>query len=90
MTSGRSGLPSRNTTTTSSPTRGIWMLPKPPLAPAWATRTQQELLSLCSPLRSQWNCTFTRPSSSVNISSPGGPTMIAVCGPEMVGRGVVS
>ena len=36
------------------------------------------------------NWIFTRPSSSVKISSPGGPTMIAVCGPAMVGLGVLS
>ncbi|MNI98882.1 hypothetical protein D3C73_1578220 [compost metagenome] len=66
------------------------MLPKPPLAPDWATRTQHELWSLYLPLRSQWNWIFTRPSSSVKISSPGGPTMIAVCGPAMVGLGVLS
>ncbi len=37
------------------------------------------------PRRSQWNCTFTRAYLSVKISSPLGPTTVAVCGPRTVG-----
>ncbi len=40
------------------------------------------------PSRSQWNCTFTREYSSVKISSPAGPTTMAVCGPFITGLGV--
>ena len=56
---------------------------------AWTGRTQQELLSSPLPSRSQWNLTFTRPNSSVKISSPAGPTTIAVCGPSTMGFRVV-
>ena len=53
------------------------------------TRTQHELFSSLLPSRSQWNCTFTRPYLSVQISSPAGPTTIAVCGPCTTGFGVM-
>ena len=66
------------------------MPPKPVPAQAWLTRTQHELFSSRLPSRSQWNCTFTRPYLSVQISSPAGPMTMAVCGPRISGRGVVS
>src|SRR2546422_5707865 len=83
---GRSGSPSRKSTITSWPIRGIWM--EPQLLPAHdvATRTQQELSSFFLPLRSQWNCTFTRPCLSVQISSPDFPTTTAVWEPRTTGR----
>ena len=52
------------------------------------TRTQQELSASFLPSRSQWNCTFTRPYLSVKISSPAGPTTVAVCVPWTNGFGV--
>ena len=69
--------------------RGIWMKPQPLPAQVCETRTKQELFSFFLPRRSQWNCTFTRAYLSVNISSPEGPTTVAVCGPRMIGRGVI-
>ncbi len=78
---GRSGLPSRNCTMTSAPTRGIDVMPKPWPDHEVATRTQAELRSSYSPTRSQWNCRRTRPYWSVWISSPAGPTTSAVCRP---------
>src|ERR1017187_2433309 len=63
-------------------------------APHWlpaqyvATRTQQELLTSSDPSRSQWNWTFTRPYLSGKISSPAGPTTVAVCTPRTLGTGV--
>ena len=76
-------------TITSWPIRGIWMKPQPAPAQAGETRTKQELFSSFLPSRSQWNCTFTRAYSSVKISSPDGPTTVAVCGPRITGRGVI-
>ena len=73
-------------TITSWPMRGIWMKPKPLPAQVCDTRTKQELFWSFLPSRSQWNCTFTRAYSSVKISSPEGPTTVAVCGPRMTGR----
>jgi len=62
---GRSGSPSRKSTTTSWPTRGGDTPPMSAPAHGLARRIQQELfsapLSRRSSLRSQWNCTFTRP-----------------------------
>ena len=40
-------------------------VPKPAPAQAWLTRSQHELFASDLPSRSQWNCTFTRPYSSV-------------------------
>ena len=59
----------------------------PKLLPAhWlTTRTQAEDFSSNSPMRSQWNCTRTRPYSSVWISLPLGPTMVTVCRPYILG-----
>ena len=85
---GRSGSPSMKSTITSWPMRGIWMKPQPAPAQVWETRTKQELFSSLLPRRSQWNCTFTRAYLSVKISSPAGPTTVAVCGPRITGRGV--
>ena len=62
------------------------MLPRPPVC---ETRIQQVLFSPGEPDRSQWKRTFTRPYSSVKISSPSGPVMIAVSRPWTIGRGVV-
>lgn len=79
----------RKSTTTSCPMRGIEMAPKPGPAQLVVTRIQQlEFWSLL-PSRSQWNCTLMRPYSSVQISSPAGPTTTAVCGPVVRGLGVV-
>src|SRR5262245_22470842 len=83
-----------NDTTTSHPTRGRMSgpLPGPSPAPAQgdATRIQHDesAASRSSPLRSQWNFTFTRAYLSVKISSPGGATTTAVSGPGMTGFGV--
>src|SRR3546814_5092399 len=82
---GRSGSPSRNSTITSCPIRGMNIPPQDLPAHTWATRTQQELFSLFVPSRSQWNWSFTPPCSSVQISSPALPTTMAVCGPLIVG-----
>ena len=54
-----------------------------------ATRIQHELFSSFLPFWSQWNCTFTRPYLSVQISSPDFPTTMAVCVPGMTGLRVV-
>ncbi|CAM4199760.1 hypothetical protein ACAN107058_23700 [Paracidovorax anthurii] len=72
------------------PMRGVNTAPKPGPAQLVDTRTQQLECSSMAPMRSQWNCTFTRPYSSVQISSPAGPTTTAVCGPVVRGRGVLS
>jgi len=69
--------------------RGMKMPPHFLPAHGWETRIQQELFSSAWLYRSQWNCTFTRPYLSVWISSPCGPTTIAVCGPRIIGLGVV-
>src|ERR1700686_3920953 len=65
--------------------RGMNMAPQLLLAQDCAQRTQHELFSSFCPSRSQWNCTFTRPYLSVQISSPLLPTTKAVCGPRMNG-----
>ena len=77
-TTGRSTSPPMNVTSTSIPTRGTIWKPYPEPAHGVATRSQHELWSFRLPSRSQWNCTFTRPSASVWISCPAGPTTIAV------------
>ena len=73
---------------TSMPMRGMKIAPKLEPAQLDDTRTQQLEFSSMLPMRSQWNCTFTRPYLSVQISSPGGPTTTAVCGPCVRGLGV--
>ncbi len=75
-------------TTTSWPTRGRKLAPHFFPAQGCATRIQHELLSSPSPRRSQWNWTLMRPYSSVWISSPEGPTTIAVWRPRITGFGV--
>ncbi len=52
------------------------------------TLTQQEEFSSRCPSRSQWNWTFTWPLVSVKISSPDGPTTMAVWDPWITGLGV--
>src|SRR2546422_6789678 len=69
--------------------RGMEMAPNPGPAQFVATRIQQLEFSFMAPRRSQWNCTLMRPYSSVQISSPAGPTTTAVCGPVVRGLGVV-
>ena len=86
---GRSGSPSSKATTTSWPTRGMWIIPHCVPAQGLATRIQQELSALFWPWRSQGNWTLTRPYLSVKISSPGLPTTTAVCVPSIRGAGVV-
>src|ERR1019366_904789 len=78
VTTGLSGSPSRNWTTTSSFRRGQKNVPHPLPAQGWATRTH--VLSMVFGLRSlsQKNCTQTLPILSMNISSPLGATTIAV------------
>src|SRR5512143_1495875 len=85
---GRSGSPSRNSTTTSCPMRGRYSAPQPGPAQAWDTRIQQLEPSSFLPFRSQWNWTLMRPCLSVWISSPEGPTTTAVCGRGNTGRAV--
>src|ERR1035441_2066058 len=87
-TIGRLTSPSRKSTITSWPIRGMWTAPHCWPAQNVATRTQQELLTLSVPTRSQWNWTFTRPYLSGKISSPEGPTTVAVCTPRTLGTGV--
>src|SRR5579871_3749858 len=86
---GRSGSPSRNSTTTSCPTRGQKCAPQDPPAHGWATRTQQALVSLFFPLRSQWNWTRTRPNLSSQLTDPAFTATVAVWGPPTKGLGVV-
>src|SRR5580658_7598817 len=92
---GRSGSPSRKLTITSCPTRGMAIEPQPWPAHSWETRTQQEQPFL----RSQGNCTTTRPYlstqisfelSSLELSSDAGfrYTTTALCGPCTKGLGV--
>src|SRR5262245_21144092 len=89
VTTGRSGSPSRKSTITSWPTRGRNIVPQFFPAHCCATRTQHELFSSPSAYRSQWKRTLMRPYSSVQISSPDGPTTIAVCGPLVRGFSVL-
>ncbi|MNT94008.1 hypothetical protein D3C72_2356030 [compost metagenome] len=70
---------------TSWPMRGIAMWPQVAPAMFCDTRIQQELCPSCLPKRSQGKCTFTRPNASVWISSLGGPTTNAFCGPSSRG-----
>ena len=58
---------------TSMPMRGMCTAPKPGPAQLVATRIQQLEFSFMPPMRSQWNCTLTRPYWSHQISSPAGP-----------------
>src|SRR5438132_9233412 len=69
--------------------RGMKSEPQRLPAMLWATRSQHELAVSAFPSRSQWNWTFTRPYLSGKISSPGGPTTTAVCGPDTTGFGVI-
>ena len=55
------GVPSSKATTTSWPTRGIWMVPHWAPAHEVATRIQQELSALFWPWRSQGNWTLIAP-----------------------------
>ena len=77
-TIGLSGSPPSNTTTTSMLTRGMNCVPHPAPLQGCITRIQHELLSSYFPSRSQWNCTRIRACSSTWISSPAGPTTVAV------------
>src|ERR1035441_4931242 len=61
--------PSRKSTITSWPIRGMWTAPHCWPAQNVATRTQQELLTSSWPARSQWNWTFTRPYRSEEHTS---------------------
>jgi hypothetical protein len=56
-------------------------MPYPEPAHAWLTRIHTELFSSNLPSRSQWNCTRTRPNSSVCTFSPAAPTTTALCTP---------
>src|SRR5580698_6255388 len=60
-TKGLSGSPSRKSTTTSCPIRGIQIAPQFFPAQGCDTRIQHELFSSFVPSRSQKNWTFTRP-----------------------------
>src|SRR4029079_5555507 len=77
-------------TNTSCPTRGKFVPPKLPPAHGCATWIQHDDLSSILLSRSQWKCTRTRPNSSVWISSPGGPTTVALSTPITFGLGVTS
>ena len=66
--------------------RGSATMPNLLLAHGVLTRTQHEVVPSFLPTRSQWKNTFTRPYLSVWISSPAGPTTVAVCGPWITGR----
>jgi hypothetical protein len=71
-------LPSKNSTTTSHPTRGSAIDPE-----VWScvVRIQQEAFSSRVGDRSQWNFTLQRPNSSVWIVSelePAGTITVAV------------
>src|SRR5437764_13385703 len=85
---GQSGSPPMKSTITSCPIRGMNMPPQLLPAHGCETRIQHELFSSYLPYRSQWNCTFTRPYLSHQISSVEGPVMMAVCGPLLSGFGV--
>src|SRR5580658_6707702 len=87
---GRSGLPFRKSTTTSIPTRGIYIAPQLDPAQICATLIQHDAVSSCALLRSQGNFTLIRPYVSVVISSPLATTTFAVCGPCMRGQCVIS
>ena len=66
------------------------IIPKPLPAHSWLTRIQTELSSSVVPSRSQGNWTRTRPSSSVWISWPSGPTTRALCTPRTRGFAIVA
>src|SRR5580704_242853 len=87
---GRSGLPFRKSTTTSIPTRGIYIAPQLDPAQICATLIQHDAVSSCALLRSHGNFTLTRPYVSVVISSPLATTTFAVCGPYIRGQCVIS
>ncbi len=67
---GRSGSPSRNSTSTSHPMRGSIIEPE---VCGWVTRIQHDALSSVAALRSQWNLSLQRPCSSVWMVSTGEP-----------------
>src|SRR6478736_152292 len=78
---------------TSWPMRGIEIIPQLLPAHPLDTRIQQvrsysEFSMFCS-VESHQNLTLTSPCSLVQISSSGGPTTTAVCGPVERGLGVV-
>src|SRR4029077_1956399 len=85
---GRSGSPPRKSTSTSCPMRGRLDPPYPLPPQGWVAWIQHELVSSYLPSRSQWDCTRTRPNSSVWISSPWGPTTVALSTPLALGLGV--
>lgn len=85
MISGWSGSALTYWMITSWPIRGMAIEPQLPPAQLCETRTQQELNSLPLLSRSQGKLTLTRPHSSQSISSPGGPTTVAMCGPSIRG-----
>src|SRR3982750_4032554 len=89
MMIGWSRSPYRKSTIPSWPIRGNEMEPQLLPAHELATRIQQELFWSFLPRRSHQNCTFTSPCSLVKISSSGGPTTTAVCGPVLRGLGVL-
>ncbi len=70
--------------------RGMNIAPQACPAQVCATRIQQELFSSSAVRRSQGNFTLIRPYLSVVISCPDSPVTLAVCGPRMDGRGVMS
>jgi hypothetical protein len=61
------------------------MLPNWLPAQSELTRTQQLAFSFFLPIRSQGNCTLTRPCASVQMFWPSGPTTSAVCLPPQWG-----
>jgi len=67
--------------------RGMAIAPHVVPAQPLATRIQQELCSLFWLARSHGKLTLIRPHLSQKISSLGGPTTVAVCGPSMRGLG---
>ena len=69
--------------------RGMNIAPHAVPAQTCDTRIQHELFSSLVPTRSHGNCTLMRPYWSVVISSPDAPTTTAVCGPRIIGSGVV-
>src|SRR5262249_27735074 len=87
-TIGWSASPSRKLTITSWPIRGMLIPPNPLPAESGPTPIQHDLSASNFPCRSQWNWTLIRPYLSVKISSPAGPTTVAVCDPRTIGRGV--
>ncbi len=70
--------------------RGRFVPPKPAPPHGWFTWIQHDESSFIWPSRSQWNWTRTRPNSSTWISSPAGPTTVALSTPCARGLGVFS